>query len=117
MTTVPSSRLLAQFALRLCHTIANAVASERAFSAWGLQHTKTRNRLDAGRVDKLVYIHMNRRVLSEVEPFLEDEDQREQQQLEWEDKEIERLLHRSQILGIGSKGSSLGKRSRSVDDI
>jgi FlaA1/EpsC-like NDP-sugar epimerase len=116
MTTVRSSRLLAQFALRLCHTAANAVASERAFSAWSLQHTKIRNRLDAGRVDKLVYIHMNRRALSEVEEF-EDEDQRERQQLEWEDEEIERLLHRSRVLGIGSKGSNLGKRSRSLDDI
>lgn len=116
MTTVQSSQLLAQFALRLCHTVANAVASERAFSAWGLQHTKIRNRLDAGRVDKLVYIHMNRRALSEVKEFLDTEDQREQQQLEWEDEEIERLLHRSRVLGIGSK-SSLGKRSRSVDDL
>lgn len=116
MTTVRSSRLLGQFALRLCHTVANAVASERAFSAWGLQHTKIRSRLDAGRVDKLVYIHMNRRTLSEVEE-VEDEDQREWQQLEWEDEEIERLLHRSRVLGIGSKNSSLGKRSRSVDDI
>jgi hypothetical protein len=116
MTTVRSSQLLGQFALRLCHTAANVVASERAFSAWGLQHTKIRNRLDAGRIDKLVYIHMNRRALSQVEEF-EDEDQREQQQLEWEDEEIERLLHRSEVLDIGSKRSSLGKRSRSVDDI
>jgi hypothetical protein len=112
MTTVRASRLLAQFALRLCHTVANVVASERAFSAWGLQHTKIRNRLDADRVDKLVYIRMNRRALSEVEEF-EDEDQQEQQQLEWEDEEIERLLHQSQVLGIGSKGSILGKRPRS----
>jgi hypothetical protein len=59
---------------------------------------------------------MNRRALSEDEEF-EDENQLEKQQLEWEDEEIERLLHRSQVLGIGSKGSSLGKRPRSVDDI
>ena len=37
--------------------------SERAFSTQNLIHTKTRNRLDAQRVDKLTYVHINKRVL------------------------------------------------------
>jgi hypothetical protein len=78
MTIVRSSRLLAKLALRLCHTVANSVASERAFSAQGVQHTKICNRLDAARVDKLVYSHMNHRALGDVdfEPA-EDEDEGE----------------------------------------
>jgi hypothetical protein len=39
------------------------VASERAFSAMNLIHTKLRNRLGAEKANKLVYIYMNQRIL------------------------------------------------------
>jgi len=54
---------LAQLAVRIFKTIANSVASERAFSAMGLIVTKLRNRLGPEKADKLIFIYMNQRVL------------------------------------------------------
>lgn len=54
---------LATLASRLFKTPANSVPSERAFSTQNLIHTKTRNRLDAQRVNKLTYVHINQRAL------------------------------------------------------
>ncbi|KAJ5142933.1 uncharacterized protein N7515_001720 [Penicillium bovifimosum] len=114
----------AKLALRLFHTSANTV-SERASSASKRVHRKIRNTVDADRIDKLVYIRMNRRALSEVEE-VEDEDERELQQLGWEDEQMEQFLHQSRVLDIGDESldigsgrSILGKRSRSdsMDDL
>jgi len=57
--------VLAQLAIRILTTTANSVPSERAFSTMRLQHTKLRNRLTPSRVDKLVFIHINQRILTE----------------------------------------------------
>jgi hypothetical protein len=54
---------LAKLAIRIFKTIANSVASERAFSAIGLIVTRLRNRLGAEKADKLIYIYLNQRVL------------------------------------------------------
>jgi hypothetical protein len=56
--------VLAQLVIRILTTIANSVPSERAFSTMKLQHTKLRNRLVPSRVDKLVFIHINQRILA-----------------------------------------------------
>jgi hypothetical protein len=55
--------VLPHIARRLATTIANSVPSERAFSTMNLVHSKLRNRLVADRVEKQVYIHINRRIL------------------------------------------------------
>jgi hypothetical protein len=55
--------VLAQLAIRIFTAIANSVASERAFSAMNLIHTKLRNRLGVEKANKLIYIYMNQRVL------------------------------------------------------
>jgi hypothetical protein len=55
--------VLAQLAVRIFEAIANSVASERAFSAMNLIHTKLRNRLGAEKANKLIYIYMNQRIL------------------------------------------------------
>jgi hAT family protein len=57
---------LARLAVRIFETIANSVASERAFSAMNLIVTKLRNRLSAEKADKLIYIYMNQRVLDKA---------------------------------------------------
>jgi hAT family C-terminal dimerisation region len=54
---------LAQLAVRIFKTIANSVASERAFLAMGLIVTKLRNRLGPEKADKLIFIYMNQQVL------------------------------------------------------
>jgi hypothetical protein len=56
--------ILARLAIRILTTTANSVPSERAFSTMKLQHTKLRNRLVPSRVDKLVFIHINRHILA-----------------------------------------------------
>jgi hypothetical protein len=56
--------ILAQLAIRILTTTANSVPSERAFSTMKLQHTKLRNRLTPSRVNKLVFIHINQRILA-----------------------------------------------------
>lgn len=56
--------ILAQLAIRILTTTANSVPSERAFSTMKVQQTKLRNRLVPSRVDKLVFIHINQRILA-----------------------------------------------------
>lgn len=58
-----TSRLLPQIAVRIFSCAANSVTSERAFSTQNFLHNKIRNRLQATRVDKLIFIYMNQRVL------------------------------------------------------
>ena len=55
---------LAALAARLFKTPANSVPSERAFSTQNLVQTKTMIRVDPKRLDKLTYIHVNRRALT-----------------------------------------------------
>jgi uncharacterized protein (DUF4415 family) len=57
---------LAPLALRLYNSVANSVASERSFSTMNFVHSKTRNRLSAEKVNKLVYIQMNDSVLEDI---------------------------------------------------
>jgi hypothetical protein len=57
------NNLLAKLAIRVFHTLANEVPSERVFSAMKLLHSKTRNRLSEDRVDKLLFIQINTRTL------------------------------------------------------
>lgn len=54
---------LSKLADRILHTLANSVPCERSFSALNLLHTKTRNALTPERVNKLLYIQINRRTL------------------------------------------------------
>jgi hypothetical protein len=61
---------LAHLAVRMFKTIANSVASERAFSAMGLIVTKLRNRLGPDKANKLIYIYMNQRVLDRAGDLL-----------------------------------------------
>jgi hypothetical protein len=61
---------LAHLAVRIFETIANSVASERAFSTINLIVTKLRNRLGAKKADKLIYIYMNQRVLDKAGDLL-----------------------------------------------
>jgi hypothetical protein len=61
---------LARLAVRIFETIANSVASERAFSAMNLIVTKLWNRLSAKKADKLIYIYMNQRVLDKIGDLL-----------------------------------------------
>jgi hAT family C-terminal dimerisation region len=49
---------LARLATRIFETIANLVASERAFSAIGLIVTKLRNRLGPEKANKLIFIYI-----------------------------------------------------------
>jgi len=77
---------LARLAVRIFEAVANSVASERAFSAMNLIHSKLRNRLGAEKAHKLIYIYMNQRVLDRNNSiFLGDpieKSQEEQIQLE-----------------------------------
>lgn len=57
------SRPLATLALRMRKTLANSCASERAFSAMKATHTITRNKLTPERINKLLFIQINQRVL------------------------------------------------------
>jgi hypothetical protein len=58
---------LASLARRLLRTTSNSVPCERAFSTMKLNHTRDRNRLKATTIDKLCFIHINRRVLDREE--------------------------------------------------
>ncbi|KAA8641517.1 uncharacterized protein ATNIH1004_011653 [Aspergillus tanneri] len=85
--------LLLFFARRLCNTVANSAAAERAFSQMNLQHTKIRNRLESHRVEKLLYIQINKRQFRADSPPTVTQEML----LEEEDQEIERILQRKQV--------------------
>jgi hypothetical protein len=55
--------VLARLAIRVFEAIANLVASERAFSAMNLIHSKLQSKIGAEKANKLIYIYMNQRVL------------------------------------------------------
>jgi hAT family C-terminal dimerisation region len=64
---------------RILQTLANSVPCERHFSALNLLYTKTRNALLPERVNKLLYIQINRRTLRRdpLVKLLENEDEDE----------------------------------------
>jgi len=78
--------VLAKLAVRIFEAIANSVASERAFSAMNLIHSKLRNRLGSVKAHMLIYIYMNQRVLDRNNSILLgdpiEKTQEEQVQLE-----------------------------------
>jgi hypothetical protein len=77
---------LAHLALRIFETIANSVASERAFSAMNLNYSKLRNQLSPAKAAKIVYIYMNQRALDSTGDRLWVDDEN------WEKKtEVEKV--------------------------
>ena len=66
-STFSHTKLLGKLAYRLFCTPVNSVASERAFSAQNYIHSKTRNALHSERTDKLVYLYINGRRVSQFE--------------------------------------------------
>ncbi|GBG89162.1 hypothetical protein CBR_g48869 [Chara braunii] len=53
----------AHFAMRILRVWTTASPCERAWSRWSFIHSKTRNRLEVGRAEKLVRCHWNLRLL------------------------------------------------------
>lgn len=54
---------LGELAVRIFHTPANSVPSERAFCTCNLMHDKKQNRLSTVVTDQLCYIHVNKHIL------------------------------------------------------
>jgi hypothetical protein len=65
------------------------------------QHTKTRNRLAAAQVAKLVFVSMNDRAMQGLHPATghEDEEEFEYSLLALEDVEMEKTMHLKDVLG------------------
>jgi hypothetical protein len=113
---------LSRLAIRLHHTVANLVASERSFSQMNLQHSKLRNRLDAERVNKLVYISINSRTLdvtADKEGLLEEEELEElllaAEAEKLERHLVEQALHRGESVG-GVLNPNLGDDRLAEDE-
>lgn len=66
---------LSDLALRLFHTPANSVPSERAFSVQNYLHDSKRNRLTSERSAKLQFIYINKRALRYKNPGKKREEQ------------------------------------------
>ncbi len=60
------------------------MASKRAFSCIGLVTNAIRNRLIADKASKLVYIHMNQRVLDDNQTFRDWQEGEEEERVELE---------------------------------
>ena len=58
--------ILRECALRVCSVVSVASSAERNWSIFGFIHSKPRNRLYAGKAEKLVYIYNNMRMLRKV---------------------------------------------------
>ena len=54
---------LQRVAIRVLSQVISASASERNWSTYGFIHSKSRNRLQPARANKLVYVHSNLRLL------------------------------------------------------
>lgn len=66
-STFSHTKLLGKLAYRVFSCPVNSVASERAFSTQNLIHTASCNSLHSERADKLVYLHINRRRVSQFD--------------------------------------------------
>ena len=64
-STMSHTTFLGKLGYRLYCTPVNSVASERAFSAQNLIHTKTRNALQSERVNRLIYLRTNAPIVSQ----------------------------------------------------
>jgi hypothetical protein len=62
-----STKMLPKLAVRIFGSPANSVTSERAFSTQNFLHDKVRNALQSERVNKLIFIYMNQRVLRQIQ--------------------------------------------------
>lgn len=82
--SIEDHKLLARIAITIFETPANSVASERAFSCMGLITNALRNRLLAERATKLIYIHMNQRVLDNNTTFADWQESTEEEKVELE---------------------------------
>jgi hypothetical protein len=58
------TKFLGKFGFRLFSTPGNSVPSERSFSFQNDIHNKSRNKLQSEKVNKLIYISMNSKVLA-----------------------------------------------------
>jgi hAT family C-terminal dimerisation region len=77
-----NNNVLSQLADRVLYILATSIPCERAFSALNQLHTKTRNALTPERVNKLLYIQINRRTLRRdalAGKLLKDEDKDEEE--------------------------------------
>jgi hypothetical protein len=98
---------LSKLADRILQTLANSVPCERHFSALNLLHSKTRNALLPERVDKLLYVQINRRTLRRdpLVKVLKDEDEDEDEDDLWtdagEDATFVRPAHTTEVLRGG----------------
>src|SRR5439155_527529 len=61
------TKLIGRIACRIFATPTNSVASERSFSVQNVIKDKPRNSLQPKKVDKMVYIYMNKRVIRGME--------------------------------------------------
>src|SRR5579859_2479975 len=64
-STFSHTQLLSKLAYRVFCCPVNSVASERVLSAQNLIHTKTRNSLQSEQADKLVYLYINGRCITQ----------------------------------------------------
>jgi len=71
LSTFSHTKSLGKLAYRMFCTPVNSVASERAFSAQNIIHTKSRNQLQSERADKLVYLYINGRQVTQFENKLD----------------------------------------------
>jgi Protein of unknown function (DUF 659)/hAT family C-terminal dimerisation region len=69
-----AARPLAEFAMRISKATANSVPSERAFSSMKAVHSLTRNRLTPERVNKLLFITVNTKILNRGKKMDVEED-------------------------------------------
>jgi hAT family C-terminal dimerisation region len=83
---------LSKLADRLLHTLANSVPCERNFSSMNVIHSNIRNRLTPERVDKLLYIQINRRTLNR-DIIVKDGEDEEEEQATTEEEPEQRLSH------------------------
>ncbi len=58
---------LSKLALRLFRLVPSSSASERNFSTFSFIHTKLRNRLSSEKVEKLVFVFANSKMLRDCE--------------------------------------------------
>jgi hypothetical protein len=87
---------LSQLADRFLQTLANSVPCERHFSALNHLHNKARNHLTPERVNKLLYIQINRRTLRRERSFTmlsEEEEEEDTVYDAGEDATSSRLAH------------------------
>ena len=101
--------MLGKFAVRIFSTVANSVSSECSFSVQNALHTKCRNSLHSTRVNKLIYLYTNIRIIRQMENGKTKTSSSSYLLSDKEEVELENMLLQDELLEVDEEIEEIEK--------